>query len=216
MAEPPAQLHPHSEHFVSERQHHRASMLGMWLFLATEVMTFGGLFMGIIVYRVEKAEALREASRHLDMWLGGANTAVLLASSAAMALAVIAGREGRPRATAGWLTATAMLGLVFLAIKAIEYWMEYGKGLMPHIGPAFPLEGPGLELFFNLYFASTGLHALHLAIGIAVVAALAARVLAGRIALPGRVVMIECVGLYWHFVDSVWVFLYPVLYLTAR
>lgn len=214
MADIPA--HPHSEQFSTEPQLHRAGLFGMWLFLATEVMMFGGLFMGILVYRVSLGAALRDASSHLDMLMGGANTAVLLTSSATMAVAVIAGREGRPRAAAGWLTATAGLGLVFLAIKAVEYGKEYAKGLMPHVGPAFPFDGQGMELFFNLYFAATGLHALHLAIGIGLVAVLALRVGRGGIQLPERVVVLECIGLYWHFVDIVWVFLYPVLYLSAR
>jgi len=209
-------VHPHAGHFTTERQHRRAGMLGMWLFLATELMMFGGLFMGILVYRVSLGEALNQASRHLDMMLGGANTAILLTSSAAMALAVIAGREGRRRAAAGWLGATVALGFAFLAIKGVEYRREYAEGLMPHIGPAFPFEAPGMELFFNLYFAATGLHALHLAIGIGLVAVLAVRIATGGIALPGRAIVPECAGLYWHFVDIVWVFLYPLLYLSAR
>jgi cytochrome c oxidase subunit III len=198
--------------FTTEAQQHEAATLGLWLFIATELMLFGGLFVGLTVYRIGDPTAAATASEHLHLWLGGANTAVLLTSSLAMGLAVLAARAGRPRATALWLLACAALGLLFLALKAYEYRQEYLEGLMPGIGPAFPLEPP-VELFFNLYFAATGLHALHLTLGILAVALFAWRTATRRLALPAHATRIEGLGLYWHFVDVVWVFLYPVLYL---
>jgi cytochrome c oxidase subunit 3 len=186
--------------------------MGLWLFVATELMLFSGLFLGLAVYRVVYPAAAEEASDHLHLWIGGANTAVLLTSSLAMALAVVAARAGRPRPATLWLLATAALGLLFLALKGYEYRSEYSEGLMPGVGPAFPLEGPA-ELFFNLYFVATGLHAAHLTIGILAVALFAWRTRSRRLPLPEHATQIEGLGIYWHFVDVVWVFLYPVLYL---
>lgn len=201
--------------FADLRQQRDASALGMWLFLATEVMLFGGLFVAIAVYRVLYPEATSAASGHLDVRLGGLNTAILLTSSLAMGCAVVAARAGRRRSTIMLLAATAALGTVFVAIKGWEWWLEYEKGLMPGVGPAFPLEPREAELFFNTYFAATGLHALHLAIGIGVVVATAGLLrFKPGMQLPARSVVVEMVGRYWHLVDVVWVFLFPVLYLA--
>ena len=202
-----------AEPFATEAQQHEAATMGLWLFIATELMLFSGLFLGLAVYRIVYPEAAEEASGHLRLWIGGANTAVLLTSSLAMALAVVAARAGRPRPATLWLLATAALGVVFLALKGYEYRVEYMEGLMPGIGPAFPLEAPA-ELFFNLYFAATGLHAVHLALGILAVGLFAWRTRSRRLPLPERAIEIEGLGIYWHFVDVVWVFLYPVLYLV--
>ena len=207
---------PRHHHFATARQERRVALLGMWLFLATEVMMFGGLFMAIVVYRVTQAEAMHIASRHLDMLAGGGNTAILLTSSMTMALAVVAARRGHRGAAIAHLAATAALGLLFLLVKTYEYAAEYRAGLIPHAGPAFPLDPGATELFFNLYFAATGLHALHLVIGIGLVLATLARVATGGIALPAERIKIEVPGLYWHLVDVIWVFLYPVLYLAGR
>jgi cytochrome c oxidase subunit 3 len=198
-----------AEHFATAAQQRESATLGMWLFLATELMLFGGLFLGLAVYRVAYPEAARTASDHLHLWIGGANTAVLLTSSLTMVLAVVAARAGARNPTALLLVATAALGLLFLALKGYEYHIEYREGLMPGVGPTFPLADRN-ELFFNLYFAATGLHALHLTIGILLVSAFAWRI--GVRALPPPT-WIEGLGMYWHFVDVVWVFLYPVLYL---
>jgi cytochrome c oxidase subunit 3 len=201
------------EPYRDSRQQQEAARLGMWLFLITEVMLFGGLFMGILVYRVLHGSAFAEASSHLDLWLGGLNTAVLLTSSLMMALAVHAAREGERQACIRWLLLTALLGLVFLGIKGYEYWKEYHEGLMPGVGPDFPMPGFEAQLFFNLYFASTGLHALHLTLGIGTVALFAGSVAGGWLRLPCKQSYVEGLGLYWHLVDVIWVFLYPVLYL---
>jgi cytochrome c oxidase subunit 3 len=129
-----------------------------------------------------------------------------------MVLAVLDARDGRRQHTTLLLIATATLGLLFLALKGYEYHLEYREGLMPGVGPVFPL-GPQAKLFFNLYFVSTGLHAAHLALGIVAVGAFAWSVGSRRLPLPDRAMRIEGLGMYWHFVDIVWVFLYPVLYL---
>jgi cytochrome c oxidase subunit 3 len=201
--------------FTDEAQRHEAAVLGMWLFLATEIMLFGGLFMGIAVHRVLHTAAADAASDHLSLALGGVNTAVLLTSSLAVALAVLAARAGRRRWTTALLGATVGLGCVFLGIKGYEWLLEYRHGLMPGVGPAFPLEAPAAQLFFNLYFAATGLHALHLLVGIGLVVATA--VAAARDAPfrgPERPVVVEMTGRYWHLVDVIWVFLFPVLYMA--
>ena len=204
-----------TEPFQEAGQQREAVFLGMWLFLATEIMLFGGLFLGLLVYRVLYPQAMKAVAANLHMWLGGFNTAVLLTSSLTMALAVAAAREGRRWVVVGTLSATAGLGLCFLCIKGAEYYLEYGEGLMPGVGPRFPL-GPESELGMNLYFVATGLHAVHLSIGIVMVGSLAASTALHRIVLPERLIVVEMVGLYWHFVDIVWVFLYPALYLIGR
>ena len=194
----------------------RPASLGVWIFLATEVMLFGGLFAGIIIYRHTYPEPLRVAAAHLDMWLGGINTGVLLTSSLLVALAVAAAREGRGRHCARLAGGGRGRRAVFLGIKGYEYFTEYREGLMPGVGPAFPLDRPESELFFNLYFVATGLHALHLAIGIGLVLGVAWMIRDGRWPMPDYVIRVEGSGLYWHFVDLVWVFLYPALYLFGR
>ena len=201
-----------AQHFEDEAQQHEAAELGLWLFIATELMLFGGLFLGLVVYRIAFPEATSTASDRLHLWIGGANTAVLLTSSLTMALAVVGAREGKRAQTTGLLLLTALLGLLFLGLKGYEYCLEYQEGLMPRVGPAFPL-GPHAELFFNFYFASTGLHALHLTLGILVVGGFAWRMLGRRLPVPAHATQIEGLGMYWLFVDMVWVFLYPVLYL---
>ncbi|EKV29539.1 Cytochrome c oxidase polypeptide III [Caenispirillum salinarum AK4] len=207
---------PHGHHFTSAGQERRADLLGLWLFIATEVMMFGALFMAVIVYRSTLPDAVREGAHHLNLWIGGLNTAVLLTSSMTIALAVVEARRGRSGRTAALLAATAALGGAFLGIKAYEYAKEYREGLIPGIGPAFPSDDRAVELFFNIYFTATGLHAVHLIIGVGAVLLLAFRVRRGTTRLPERRISVESLGLYWHFVDIVWVFLYPALYLVGR
>ena len=202
--------------FADPGQQREAAFLGMWLFLATEAMLFGGLFLAVIVYRYLYPEGVRAAARHLHLWIGGANTAVLLTSSLTMALAVLAARTGNRRAAARLLAATVLLGIGFLGLKGYEYWLEYGEGLMPGVGPPAPLASGPARLFINIYFIATALHGLHLLIGIGVVAVVALRIFLLRLRLPDRHVVVEIAGLFWHFVDAVWIFLYPVLYLIGR
>jgi cytochrome c oxidase subunit 3 len=191
------------------------SSLGMWVFLATEVMFFGVLFLADLHWRLQDPRGWATASRLTHEWLGTINTAILLTSSFAMALAVRAGWLGQRRAVPRLLWATAVLGVAFIAVKGVEYGLEWRDGLVPGIN--FTYGGPdarAVREFFYLYFAMTGVHAIHLAIGVGIVSWAAVR--AGK--PPGalsRRDTVECIGLYWHFVDAVWIFLYPLVYLVA-
>lgn len=194
----------------------QVASLGMWVFLATELMLFAPLFLAYLYARTHYPAAFAAASRHTSFWLGTANTAVLLSSSLAMALAVLVHERGRERAASWLLLAAAACGVLFLFIKGSEYAHDFGEHLFP--GPSFRFAGAfagGAELFFYLYFAMTALHALHLALGVcaALLFALGLR-LRWRPLLPPR--RLEALALYWHFVDSVWIFLYPMLYLVGR
>jgi cytochrome c oxidase subunit 3 len=202
-----------AEQFESKDQQREAAQLGMWVFLGSEIMLFGGVFLGIFVYRLNYTEPLQKATHHLHLWLGGTNTAVLLTSSLTMALAVTAARAGRRGATIRWLLLTALLGVGFLCIKGYEYSKEYYEGLMPGIGPAFPLQPPETQLFYNLYFAATGLHALHLSCAVLAATVFIWLIGSRRVHLPGQEARVETLSLYWHLVDVVWVFLFSSLYL---
>jgi cytochrome c oxidase subunit 3 len=200
-------------HFDDLEQQHEANTLGMWIFLATEVLFFGGLFLLYLVYRALYPEAFGIASRHLNVAAGTINTVVLLTSSLAMAMAVYYSRHDNRRSTVLCMLVTAALGAVFLGIKAFEYYIDFQEGLIP--GLRWTQTGETAiheQVFFVLYFVMTGLHAIHLTIGIAVVAL--AALIAWWQRHPGRYsTNIEMIGLYWHFVDVVWVFLFPLLYL---
>jgi len=182
---------------------------GMWLFLASEIMLFGGIFAASIGLRVVHPRAYVAASQALHLWLGTANTAVLLTSSLLVALAVEAAKSGRPKRVAWLFIGAALLGLAFAAIKGTEYWLEYREGLMPGLSDA-AIESGAQRLFMDLYFVSTGLHAVHLTIGVVLLLTLAARALADK--LEGMTA--SNVALYWHLVDIVWIFLFPTLYLA--
>jgi cytochrome c oxidase subunit 3 len=205
-----------AEQFVAPDQQRLADRLGMWVFLGTEVMLFGGLFMAIVVYRLLYASQIKEASTHLHLWLAGGNTAILLTSSLFMAGAVTAARVGLYRHVLPALSITIALGIAFLVVKGVEYALEYGEGLIPHVGPSSPVAAPAGKLFLNLYFIGTGLHAVHLTIGIAMLSLLSIRIARRRLNPVRRHMVIEASGLYWHFVDVVWVFLYPAFYLIGR
>jgi cytochrome c oxidase subunit 3 len=196
-------------------QQYEASRLGMWAFLLTEVMFFGGLFVGYTVYRTAYPGGFMAGSQHLDITLGTLNTAVLISSSLTMALAVHAAQVGRRQILVRCLLLTMLLGLTFLGIKGYEYVHKYHQGLVP--GIRFSAAGPHateMEVFLVLYFVMTGLHALHMIIGLGLLAVLV--VLAGRGVLSAEYhTPVEAIGLYWHFVDIVWIFLYPLLYLIG-
>jgi cytochrome c oxidase subunit III len=200
-------------HFRDLEQQRDASTLGMWIFLATEVMFFGVLFLGYTAYRVVYYASFAEGSHHLKLLLGSVNTAVLLSSSLTMALAIHAAQLGRSRALVGFLLMTMLLGAAFLGIKALEYYYEYEEHLVPGLNFAFSGPNPGhVEIFFILYFFMTGLHAFHLTVGIGLVAVIAFLAWRGRYTSEYHT-PVELTGLYWHFVDVIWVFLFPLLYL---
>lgn len=191
----------------------------MWLFLVTEVMFFGGMFTGYTVYRVIHFPSFEEGSRRLDMMLGAINTGVLLTSSLTMALAVHAAQTNNRKGTIRFLIATILFGSVFLGIKSYEYWHKFETNLVP--GYSFRLDSlhnpaadpSRVELFFSFYFAMTGVHALHMLIGIGLLCILIWQ--ASRNAFSsGYFTPVEMTGLYWHFVDIIWVFLFPLLYLV--
>jgi cytochrome c oxidase subunit 3 len=201
------------EPFHQVRQQREADYLGMYIFLGSEIMLFGGVFAALWAYRLTHPEAAAEAAAHLKLWLGTANTAVLLTSSLFVALSVPYARAGARRKAALWLAAAAVLGVVFLGIKGVEYRLEYLDGLMPGIGPQSPLRTTPAALFIDLYFVATALHAVHLTIGIGLTTTVAAWLAWGRGTAPRPIVVTLC-GLYWHLVDIVWLFLFPILYLA--
>ena len=208
--------HAVAHQFDDADQQREAASLGMWVFLVTEIMFFGGMFTAYVVYRVLFPHAFGAASNELDVFLGTTNTAVLITSSFTMALAVHAAQTGRRGRLGAMLGVTMLLGAAFLVIKTWEYAHKFHEGLVP--GPFFTYHGPDAkqaELFFSLYFAMTGFHALHMVIGLGLLTWL---VLGARRALYGRAyhTPVEIVGLYWHFVDIVWIFLFPLLYLIGR
>lgn len=213
----PTPAHPALQHHFDDlEQQHEASTLGMWIFLVTEIMFFGGLFMAYLLYRTWHGEAFREGSHHLDIVLGAINTGVLIFSSLTMAMGVRSAQIGARRGTVAFLTATMILGSVFLGIKAVEYSHKFHDQLVP--GPNFHVDSvhaPAVEMFYSLYFAMTGLHAAHMVIGVGVMLVITWMAYRGRFS-PEYYAPVEVAGLYWHFVDIVWIFLFPLLYLIGR
>jgi cytochrome c oxidase subunit 3 len=202
--------------FETIDQQHEADVLGMWTFLATEVMFFGGLIMCYTFARYSYPQIFEAASHHLYVAYGGTNTAILLCSSYTMALAVRAAQLGRRTAVVGFLSVTIAFGLAFLAVKGFEYHTDFVDHLVPRWD--FKWDGPGAreaEIFFWLYFTLTALHALHVTIGIGILAVMALLASQGRFQ-AGKDMPVEIAGLYWHFVDIVWVFLFPLLYLAGH
>ena len=188
--------------------------LGMWIFLATEAMFFGVLFLAYAHARIADPAGFGVASRLTHAWLGTTNTAILLTSSLTMALAVRNGWAGRRRLVIALLWATAALGAAFIAVKGVEYALEWRDGLVPVLRFTYAgSHAQAVERFFFLYFAMTGVHAVHLSIGVALVAWLAVRDRDPSHPVRRRETA-ECLGLYWHFVDAVWIFLYPLIYLV--
>jgi cytochrome c oxidase subunit 3 len=210
--EPPQFQH----HFVDMPTQREASSLGMWIFLVTEVLFFGGLFTAYTVYRAAFRHDFEGASNLLDIKLGAVNTAVLIMSSLTMALAVWASSQGRPKRIIGFLLATILLGSVFLGIKFVEYKQKFEHHEVPGAHFVVP-EGLGKpsELFFSLYFCMTGLHALHMIIGVGLLTWLILKARRNEFT-PQYNTPVDLVGLYWHFVDIVWIFLFPLLYLLGR
>jgi cytochrome c oxidase subunit 3 len=202
--------------FDTIEQQREADTLGMWTFLATEVMFFGGLILCYTFARFSYPQIFEAASHRLFISYGGVNTAILLCSSLTMALAVRAAQLDHRNSLITFLIITALLGLAFLVVKGFEYHTDYVEELVP--GWHFKWEGTErrqAELFFWLYFTLTGLHALHVAIGVGILATMA--VLAIRNQINSENYMpAEITGLYWHFVDIVWIFLFPLLYLSGH
>ncbi len=208
--------HALHHHFADLDQQRETATLGMWIFLLTEVMFFGGMFTAYLVYRVAYPVAFREASEHMLFMAGTLNTAVLICSSLFVAMAVHAAQLGERKRLVLFLLLALLLGIVFLAIKGFEYHDHWVEHKVP--GATFQFEGTDprhAEVFFALYFIMTGFHALHMLIGIGLVSMVAYLAWQGRYT-PAYHTPVENVGLYWHFVDIIWIFLYPLLYLISH
>jgi len=204
-----------AEQFESAARQRQSAELGMWVFLSTEIMFFAPLFLGYVYGRWALADSFAAASQHTDVVIGTANTAILLTSSLLMALAVRAAKLRQQRSTVTLLGLTGALGLTFLALKGLEYYSEWQEHLIPWLDFRFePAKRGGAALFYFLYFGATGLHAIHLSIGVTIVFIFAVR--AGRQGIERLGNQLEIGALYWHFVDSIWVLLYPMIYLVER
>lgn len=204
-----------AEQFEDMEQQSRAGVLGMWVFLVTELLLFGGLFGAFAYLRVAHSEVFAGAAHHLDLPLASINTAILLTSGLTMVFAEQAVHAGRQRLSLIFLLATLVLGLVFLGVKGFEWHHEYQQQLMPILGLPFVYPGEHsqtAELFFNFYFTLTGLHAFHMLVGLAILGVMIFQV--DRWQIPERLArQVRIVGLYWSFVDVVWIFVFTSLYL---
>jgi cytochrome c oxidase subunit III len=234
------EIHGHpalQHHFENMEQQREAGTLGMWIFLVTEIMFFGGMFLAYTLYRSAYPMSFASASNHLDITLGAVNTGVLILSSFTMAMAVYFTQVGKQQPQIMCLALTLILGLTFLGVKAVEYHDKYTDHLIPgRLIPGNPfnpavaqagdtdhhklhlLEGatlPQVEMFYWIYFAMTGMHALHMIIGAGLLMFLLIYSIKGRFD-PEYHSPVEVIGLYWHFVDIVWIFLFPLLYLLGR
>ena len=195
-------------------QQREAATLGMWAFLATEVLFFGGMFMSYITYRIAYPQAFAEASRHTIVLFGTVNTAILLTSSLTMALAVAAARENKREQSLKFLQTTVVLGVAFLVLKGFEYHADLSERLWP--GPHFRQDlPPQAQIFWFLYWVMTGVHALHVTAGLVLLSVIAWMTSRNKFS-DAYYTPVEISGLYWHFVDVVWIYLYPLLYLVHR
>ncbi len=196
-----------------EHKDYEGSKLGMWLFLFTEIVLFGGLFILYSAYRSVYPAEFHEAGRHLNVGIGVANTVILLTSSLAMALSIAAIQRGTRKLAIGCLSITIVLGAVFLINKYLEWSGEIQKGLYPN-SPELLQQSNGTQIFFGLYYSMTGLHGLHVIAGIVVLAVMLAWLVRGKISRTDFN-RLENSGLYWHLVDVIWIFLLPLFYLAA-
>jgi cytochrome c oxidase subunit III len=219
-------------HFANAEQQRETANFGMWLFLLTEIMFFSGMFCAYLIYRNWYYPAFVAGSHQLKIWAGTVNTTVLICSSFTMAMGVHAAELRNRKALVRWLSLTLLLGVAFLGIKAYEWHDEWENQHVPglnfsiggftHVDPRYPLDKPlapdmaeKTQTYFSLYFAMTGMHALHMVIGISLLIILIVQAWGGMYT-NGHMNTIENFGLYWHFVDIVWIFLFPLLYLISR
>jgi cytochrome c oxidase subunit 3 len=212
-------------HFADPEQQRDAASLGMWMFLATEIMFFGGMFLAYLIYRFWYYNEFAAGSRSLDIWLGTINTAVLICSSLTVALGVRAAQLGQRKLLVILLLLTIVFGFAFLGIKGVEWYQKYEEHHIPghsfnadDLVKAYPqihIDPQHEQIYFSLYFAMTGLHALHMIIGLGLFIFLTYYAWKGRYT-PKYYTPIEIGGLYWHFVDIVWIYLFPLLYLIDR
>jgi len=222
-AEARAQHAGHAHQFEDMEQQQEADFLGIWIFLVTEIMFFGGMFAAYAIYRWMYFSAFDGGSHILDIKLGAVNTMVLLGSSLTMALSVRSAQVGNRRALTGFLVATMILGGIFLGIKGYEYHQKFVEHVVPSLdwapeGATLARLAPGgldhAQIYFFFYFAMTGLHAIHMIIGMGLLLWLLLRAQKNEFT-SHYFAPVEVVGLYWHFVDIVWIFLFPLLYLIG-
>jgi len=205
-----------AEHFESIDQQREAASLGMWAWLLTELLLFSGLFLIALILRIQHPAAVTLATTHLKFWIGAANTAVLICSSFTMSGAIGLSRLGWQRGMVGCMLATATLGTLFLGLKGFEYYQDYAEHMMRFLGQPYALAADqATRLFIDVYFITTALHGLHLITGVSILLVLT--VMAGR---PNFLAQhqnrIEIYGLYWHFIDLIWIIVFPVLYVLNR
>ncbi len=204
------------EQFATPEQQRETATIGMWVFLVTEIMLFGGLFTAYTVYRLSNPQAFDAGSAHMEIVIGAINTAVLICSSFTMALAVYSAEIGNQRLLALFLIATMIIGAIFLGLKFTEYYLHY----QDHKVPGFWFEYKGaanpakVQMFFVFYFIMTGLHAVHMTIGLGMLSVLLFRTFIGSFSAAYHTA-IDLGGLYWHFIDIVWVFLYAIFYIPG-
>ena len=217
----PALLH----HFATAEQQKDAASLGMWLFLVTEVMFFGGMFCAYLIYRLAYFNDFAAASQSINVKWGALNTAVLLVSSWTMAMAVRCAQLGKQKLLVVFLLYTMLFGATFLGVKAKEYYDKFQENHVPGASfefkdkllghPEYVVNQHHAEMFFSIYFAMTGMHALHMVIGLGLMAYLIIASSMGKFDKT-YYTPVENIGLYWHFVDVVWIYLFPLLYLISR
>lgn len=205
------------EHFATVEQQRHAAVLGIWAWLVTELLLFSALFLVALVLRLQYPEAVKAAALHLKFWIGAVNTVVLICSSLTMSMAIAFSRMGWQRAMVRAMLATAALGSLFLVLKGYEYYADYEEHMMPFLAlrPYALAETPASRLFVNLYYVATSLHGLHLFTGISILLGMT-----WMAAKPGFLARhqnwIEVYGLYWHFIDLIWILAFPILYVVNR
>jgi len=203
------------EQFATPDQQRQTASIGMWVFLVTEVMLFGGLFTAFTVYRLSHPMAFDAASAHMDILLGSINTAVLICSSFTMVMAVHSAETGNQKLLPLFLLATMAIGAIFLGIKFTEYYLHFKDHMVPALWFQYSgAHAPEVQMFFVFYFVMTGLHALHMTIGLGIVGVLFFRSMLGSFSAE-YYTPIDLGGLYWHFIDIVWVFLYAIFYIPG-
>jgi len=203
-------------HFATFEQQFDAAKIGMWLFLATEILMFGGLFVGFALQQAAHPQAFVEAHHHLDKRLGALNTVVLLLSSFTMVMAVWSAQNARRKAMTNYLIVTFLCAATFMVVKFFEYEHKFHDGTLPgsfyriqHVG-----ETPNQFIFFSFYFMMTGLHGIHVLVGMALILWLIIKGRDGR--FDGTYYTpVDLIGLYWHLVDMIWIYLFPLLYLIT-
>lgn len=212
------EFHHHTpHHFANAEEEYNASKFGLWLFLATEILMFGGLFVGYVIYHERYPEIFHTGAKFLDWRLGALNTVVLLISSLTMALSIHYAQVGNKKAIVWNLYATFICACIFLLVKYVEWSHKFHEGLFP--GKFFRYDGPeaevkNLPMYFSFYFCMTGLHASHVICGMVLILWLIKRAHKGHFG-PTYWTPLECVGLFWHLVDLIWIYLFPLLYLIG-